>query len=166
MSDREEAQTSGTTDDRSSLARAWEIVRYAPIGILLDGPAQLPRFAERGKVHVRNARFLGELVVRQGGQQLRAWLDDGNGEAGRTEDVSQPSAATQQETSEKQGTSEPSLSPTAADLAIPGYEDLPASDIVTRLSGLTREELEAVRVFEAAHRGRKTVLNKVAQIRS
>jgi hypothetical protein len=35
---------------------------------------------------------------------------------------------------------------------------------VTRLEGLSPDELEAVRAYEAAHRGRKTILNKVAQL--
>jgi hypothetical protein len=37
---------------------------------------------------------------------------------------------------------------------------------VNRLAGLTATELEAVRSYEAAHRGRKTILSKVAQLQS
>lgn len=51
-------------------------------------------------------------------------------------------------------------------LAIPDYESLSASQVVPRLSSLSPEELEAVRLYEEAHRGRKTILNKVAQIRT
>lgn len=54
--------------------------------------------------------------------------------------------------------------PGAAGLAIPDYDSLSASQVVPRLSSLSTEELEAVRVYEARHRGRKTVLNKVAQL--
>ena len=50
------------------------------------------------------------------------------------------------------------------ELAIPDYDSLSASHVVNRLPGLTAEELEAVRVYEAANRGRKTILNKVAQL--
>ena len=53
---------------------------------------------------------------------------------------------------------------TASELAIPGYDTLSASQVVQRLDGLTREELEAVRAYEHAGRGRKTVLNRVAQL--
>jgi hypothetical protein len=49
-------------------------------------------------------------------------------------------------------------------LSIPGYDSLSASQVVTRLEGLTPTELEAVRAYESAHRGRKTILNKVAQL--
>jgi hypothetical protein len=53
-----------------------------------------------------------------------------------------------------------------AELAIPGYDTLSASQIVQRLPGLSAEELEAVRVYEVAGRGRKTVLLRVAQLRA
>jgi hypothetical protein len=56
--------------------------------------------------------------------------------------------------------------PLAGTLAIPAYDSLSASQVVPRLSGLSATELEAVRDYEAAHRGRKTILNRVAQLQS
>ena len=50
------------------------------------------------------------------------------------------------------------------DLAIPGYEDLAASHIVARLDRLTQSELAAIRAFEVANRGRRTVVGKVDQL--
>ena len=55
-------------------------------------------------------------------------------------------------------------SATPVDLAIPGYEDLAASHIVARLDRLTRSELAAIRAFEVANRGRRTVVGKVDQL--
>jgi hypothetical protein len=49
-------------------------------------------------------------------------------------------------------------------LAIPAYDTLAASQIVQRLAGLSRDELEAVRTYESSTRGRKTILNRVAQL--
>lgn len=54
--------------------------------------------------------------------------------------------------------------PQADDLAIHGYDALSASQVVQRLAGLSPEELEQVRAYEAATRGRKTVLTKIAQL--
>lgn len=54
----------------------------------------------------------------------------------------------------------------ASDLAIPDYDGLSASHVVNRLGGLSAAELEAVRRYEAANRGRKTILSKVAQLQS
>lgn len=54
----------------------------------------------------------------------------------------------------------------ATSLAIPDYDGLSASHVVNRLAGLSADELEAVRRYEAANRGRKTILSKVAQLQS
>jgi hypothetical protein len=54
----------------------------------------------------------------------------------------------------------------ASELAIPDYDGLSASHVVNRLGGLSAAELEAVRRYEAANRGRKTILSKVAQLQS
>ena len=59
------------------------------------------------------------------------------------------------------GTGEP-----AGELAIPDYDSLSASQVLPRLSGLSPSELEAVRAHEATHRGRKTILSKVAQLQA
>lgn len=53
-----------------------------------------------------------------------------------------------------------------AELAIPGYDTLSASQVVQRLPGLSAEELEAVRIYELAGRARKTILLRVAQMKS
>ncbi|MET0903029.1 MAG: hypothetical protein ABWZ52_07310, partial [Acidimicrobiales bacterium] len=52
----------------------------------------------------------------------------------------------------------------AASLAIPDYDGLSASQVVSRLAGLSPAELESVRSYEVAGRGRKTILSKVAQL--
>jgi hypothetical protein len=51
-------------------------------------------------------------------------------------------------------------------LAIPGYDSLSASQVMPRLEGLSTDELELVRLYELANRGRKTILNKIAQIQA
>lgn len=49
-------------------------------------------------------------------------------------------------------------------LAIPGYDALSASQVVERLAGLSGEELDAVRRYEAGHRRRRTILGKIEQL--
>jgi hypothetical protein len=49
-------------------------------------------------------------------------------------------------------------------LAIPEYDMLSASQVVERLDGLTPAELDAVRDYEVAHRGRSTILGKIVQL--
>ena len=55
--------------------------------------------------------------------------------------------------------------PPAEGLAIPGYDSLSASQVVQRLAGLSQEELAAVGEYEAAHRGRRTILTRVGQLK-
>lgn len=54
--------------------------------------------------------------------------------------------------------------PGVDELAIPDYDELSASQVVERLEGLSTDELEAVRRYESAHRGRNTILGKIAQL--
>ncbi|HET9077839.1 MAG TPA: hypothetical protein VFN68_12975 [Acidimicrobiales bacterium] len=54
--------------------------------------------------------------------------------------------------------------PRASALAIPGYDSLSASQVVQRLAGLSGDELAAVGAYEQAHRGRRTILNRVNQL--
>lgn len=53
-----------------------------------------------------------------------------------------------------------------AALAVPDYDSLAASQVIPRLAGLTPVELEAVRAHEVARRGRKTILNRIAQLQA
>jgi hypothetical protein len=54
--------------------------------------------------------------------------------------------------------------PDAASLAIPDYDSLAASQVVPRLAALSTDELDAVRSYESAHRGRRTILGRVDQL--
>ena len=57
-----------------------------------------------------------------------------------------------------------SFRPVARNLAIPGYDSLAASQVVQRLAGLSKDELEAVGAYEAAHRSRRTILTRIRQL--
>jgi hypothetical protein len=70
-------------------------------------------------------------------------------------------------------TTEPAVPPDAAwkadvaaadALPIPDYDELSASQVVERLDGLDRDSLEAIRRYETDHRGRNTILGKIAQL--
>ena len=52
----------------------------------------------------------------------------------------------------------------AADLPIPEYDGLSASQVVSRLSGLTFDELQAIRSYEEASRARRTVLVAIERL--
>jgi hypothetical protein len=54
--------------------------------------------------------------------------------------------------------------PSSIELPITDYDSLSASQVVPRLEGLSPEERDAVRRYESAHRRRKTILAKLAQL--
>ena len=186
-------------DDRTALDHvvdtAADLFLYAPIGLFFEGPSLLPKLAEKGRVHTRNARLFGQFAVRHGEAEVRRRVGDleeqatgllrlfglvDDEEAGSpppstggsvptlhsvdtgATDGAPADAAVTVPTAAGNGHASPS--PFVADLAITDYDSLSASQVVTRLEGLTVEELEAVRAYETAHRGRKTILNKVAQL--
>ena len=155
--------------------QAADLLVYAPIGLFFEAPTLLPRLAEKGRVHANNARLFGQFAVRHGEAELRrrvggleeqatGWLKlfglvpDDRAEAPAPEPAPEPRADA------LHGNGDTPAAPATADLAIPDYDSLSASQVVTRLEGLSGEELEAVRAYEVAHRGRKTILNKVAQL--
>ena len=54
--------------------------------------------------------------------------------------------------------------PASDALPIPDYDELSASQVVERLEGLDHDSLEAIRRYETDHRGRNTILGKIAQL--
>jgi hypothetical protein len=58
----------------------------------------------------------------------------------------------------------PAGTPSVESLSIPDYDELSASQVIERLEGLDRESLEAIRAYESGHRGRNTILGKIAQL--
>ena len=163
-----------------AVERALEAFVYAPIGLVFDGPDPFPELVEKGRNQITAARMLGEFAVRLGQGEACKLIEQVIGSDARSEPTKPPTEARRRPTQPSsdqradrrvddaaEGTEQvtPRQSATRPDLAIPGYDGLSASQVVTRLGGLSPDELEAVRRHEAAHRGRKTILNKVAQIR-
>jgi hypothetical protein len=162
-----------------------DLLVYAPIGLFFEAPTLLPKLAEQGRVHTRNARLFGQFAVRQGEAEVRRRLagfeeqttgllralgvlpEDDQDRSNDGADTLAPGRATSRSDRSPAAPPEPAEpGPDVADLAITDYDSLSALQVVTRLPGLTLDELEAVRAYEVAHRGRKTILNKIAQLQS
>jgi hypothetical protein len=54
--------------------------------------------------------------------------------------------------------------PSESELPVADYDSLAASQVVPRLATLDPDDLRAVQRYEAAHRRRQTILNRVAQL--
>lgn len=182
------------TEAKSPVDQALDLLVYAPLGFASSLPEVLPQLAEKGRQRATMARAVGEFAVQmgvdQGGKLLRRVLGGsppGRSPASPSGPAPQTSAAAPPRPSapappsdglerpaanSSPSASAPRTAPTSpsaargAALAIPGYDSLSASQVVARLAGLTRQELEAVRTYEEAGRGRKTVLNRIAQLQA
>ena len=157
------------SERRPALEQALDVFVYAPVGLAVELQRVLPELAREGRTRVEQrvvlARFVGRLAVRTGRDRLERRLrpptvtatDTG---AAVTEAVVAGSAVAT--STERSGTID---SPSVEDLAVPGYDSLSASQVVSRLAALTRDELDTIAAYEAAHRGRRTILGKIDQLR-
>lgn len=158
------------TDDKRPVDQAMEIVLYAPIGLAFEARRLLPTLVERGRQQVEMAKIIGRFAVKKGQSEAQVRLSKAQeqAEAIMTEFGIRPADAVDNETARRVVTT-PSVPSTrsgdeARDLAIADYDSLAASQVIPRLAGLEKSELDAVRVYESAHRGRKTILGKIAQL--
>jgi hypothetical protein len=161
---------------RRQLEQVVETLVYAPIGLFFEAPSLLPKLVAQGKTQVRNARVVGKLAVEYGHGMVRQRLGALEQQVTGLLRVFEPAVGGERDAGSTTATEAPAEpvtrrapggpSPDVDELAIPGYDSLSASQVVSRLAGLGGEELEAVRAYEAAHRGRKTVLNKIAQLQA
>ncbi len=151
------------SDEKSPLDQAVDLVLYAPLGFALEARRLLPSLVERGRAQVQMAKVLGRFAVEQGQSQAGTVLHDlGLRPPERSRPQAEPSPASNPEPTSI--LAPPRSSADAAELPIADYDSLAASQVIPRLGGLDPSELDAVRAYELAHRGRKTILGKVAQL--
>lgn len=161
----------------SPIDAALDLFVYAPVGLALTLGEELPKLAAKGRERLQiplgNALVLGRFAAAQGRREVdRRW----NGSAPTP---SRPTPAPAPEPDDAPSTHVPVTAelvreeappaepgPDATSLAIPGYDSLSASQVVQRLAGLSGPELEAVGAYEATHRGRRTILTRVAQLQA
>lgn len=170
-------------DEKNPLEKAVDLFVFAPIGLASMARQMLPGLIEQGRQRVANqvntAKVVGQFAVQQGQHEVNRLAGQVKEQAGdlvgRADGpASQPAApaaersAPEVEPKVEAAPEEPAGPPAPAvdALAIPNYDSLSASQVVPRLGGLESEELEAVRRYEDAKRGRKTILNKIAQIQA
>jgi hypothetical protein len=141
--------------DRSIAERTLDALVYAPAGLVLTALEDLPEMAAKGRarieVQVRNAHLVGRMVVDHGLGGLLGGRRGGAPPPDRPTPQPSPSPA-------------PVVRESASGLAIPDYDTLSASQVVRRLDGLGRRELEAVVRHESATRGRRTILHRAQQL--
>jgi hypothetical protein len=165
----------------SPLDRAVDLLVYAPLGLALTAKDELPKLVEKGRqrstAQLTMARMIGQFVVTQGQKELTDRLTAFVGSRPSPPPPSSPPPAEPQpaepavvHTSGSNGANGQSRSaapsPPVDALAIHGYDSLSAPQVVQRLAGLSVPELEAVGSYEETHRGRRTILSKVAMLQA
>ena len=158
--------------DERPLGGVLDLAVYAPVGVLLELRERLPRQVRQRRQALENrvqlARFIGRIAVQQGQKELAKRLhpEPALGIATIAEPASiatGPVALVSMVPSVEMPVEMPVE---AVNLPIAEYESLAAIHVVERLGSLRPDELEAVRSFEQGHRGRRTVLAKVAQLQA
>ena len=159
-----------------------ELIVYAPVGFFNFMKSMLPGWIEGGRQEVTKqmatAKASTEFAVASGQAGRREAGGAGRRGASRTSRRRSgtsriPGAAAGAEgggnARPRAGGRTPPESngprPSAERPRHPGYDSLSASQVVERLGGLSQAELEAVRAYEQAARGRRTILNKIGQLR-
>jgi hypothetical protein len=170
-------------DDRPVTEQALDLLVFGPIGLAMyvrdTAPSFLKLFVARGRSvvddqrktvegHLGQARSVGEVASAYGGPQVWRVVSDRIAQArSRAEDALE-ALGTLTTTGEAPAAPpeprRPAAGGTGTGLAIPDYDELSASQVVDRLEGLSRGELDAIRDYETRHRARNTVLGKIEQL--
>jgi hypothetical protein len=163
------------SDSKKPLEQALDLFFYAPLGLLFNAEEVIPNLIERGRQQATMAKMFGQMAVQQGqveaAKAAARLQDQANGVVGQVASRSarpkRPTAPAAPEAPAPAKAEEAAPSgPPVGSLAIHDYDSLSASQVVPRLAGLSKAELDAVRAYEAANRGRKTILSKIAQLSS
>lgn len=170
-----------TDEKKSPVDAALELLVFAPLGLMMTARENLPGLIAKGRQQltgqVAMAKMMGQYAVKEGEKDLRKRVEGvaetlsalgvlPDTSAPPTPTASKGSAPAASNGSTPKPAPKPSTTRTSSELSIPGYDTLSASQVVQRLAGLTVDELEAVRNYEAGTRGRRTILSKIAQLES
>jgi hypothetical protein len=149
---------------------------YAPVGLASTVLEEMPGLVEKGRSRLTMARTIGQFAVAMGRQRVEKTIADRRAGRPHPADEEPAPGPGPDEPSGAEPAQDPAKGDEAgesgaahaaaasADLAIPGYDALAASQVVQRLAGLSTEELEAVRAYEEATRGRRTILGRIDQL--
>ncbi len=177
-------------DDNDTAEKAKELLVYGPLGLALfmrdSAPQFMRMFVARGRTELQQrgksvssqidqVRSVGETVTADGGPDVLKLLSTGIATLReKAEEALNALGVAANETpaappprvayAPDSPSAPPPNASTSGDLAIPGYDDLSASQVVEHLDGLAPLELTAIREYEAAHRARNTILGKIEQL--
>jgi hypothetical protein len=158
---------------RSGPEQVADFVLYAPLGFALELRRLYPELAARGRRQLLFTRTVGKYAVKRGQARVDDLLATGVGLVGAFLPTGSSPASVEAEAADEveiaadlapvtELHAEPG--PESDHLAIPDYDSLSAFQVMPRLEALDPSDLDAVREYEESTRGRRTILNKIAQL--
>jgi hypothetical protein len=161
-----------TTTDRSDdpLEQLLDLFVYAPIGLVVRGTESFPELVAKGRSKAQMARVVGTFALGAGNTKVREAIGQAESHLGEflriVATAASPSPAATGTGSEAPDHPDDSAAVSdGIDDLVPGYDDLPAKAVLPLLTDLRPEALRRVGSHERSHRGRKTVLNRLQQLR-
>ncbi len=156
-------------NDRSAPEQLADWVLFAPLGLALEARRLFPEMAARGRRQVLFTRTVGKYALRRGQARLDGLVGTGLGLVSGLlpgNDGAGPAEATIDPVTNLVAVEDVpgDLGLDSDHLAIPDYDNLSAFQVMPRLEALDPTELDAVRAYEESTRGRRTILNKIAQL--
>jgi len=158
-------------DHRSAPEQLADWVIFAPLGLALEARRLFPELAARGRRQILFTRTVGKYAVRRGQARLDELVGTGLGLVSAFLPTSGEPAPEAEPATVETVTSLTAVEDLPADagrdsehLAIPDYDNLSAFQVMPRLEALDPTDLDAVRAYEESTRGRRTILNKIAQL--
>lgn len=151
------------TEQRPLIEKVLDIMVYAPVGLALQLRSDLDTVVTSGRTRVSErvqlARWIGEMAVTYGRQELEKRMAATRAGSGAVDSVASASIAVPP-------VAQPAAVVKAVALTPPfdGYPSLAAAQVVQLLGRLPTPELKAIRTYESAHRGRRTILAKLDQL--
>ena len=181
------------SEEKNPVEQALDLFVYAPLGLALSFRDELPKLIERGRTQVggqvQMAKMMGqfatqagqkeaEKLVRQASERASDMIGEvlggsAQGRSAPTTTAQAPKARTEAAAEAERivaGNGKAKVAPARPapevdTLAIPGYDTLSASHVVQRLAALAPDELEAIEDYERGNRNRRTILNRIDQLR-
>jgi hypothetical protein len=146
-----------------------DLVVFAPLGFALEARRLVPELAARGRRQLLFTRTVGRYAVRRAWQRADALVATGTALASGLlpTDGAPPDPSWPDEDDGPVAAVTPlpvEHGPPSDHLAIPDYDNLSAFQVMPRLEALDPVDLDAVRAYEESTRGRRTILNKIAQL--
>ena len=149
------------------------LLLYAPIGLISKGSEALPELVERGRTQASNARVVGQFALGATNAKARKSLTDAEAHLQAFLRIVTESARPSPTKSETPIASNAAFENPTADSSVTGvddlienYDSLTAAKILPLLAPLLTEQLDRIENHELSQRARKTVLNRLRQLRS